>query len=498
MSLLLDALKKAAQEKLEKQHQSGELKSESLSLEENNISSSERKEEPVQASPASEFPLGLSGDRRTAEAVDDDALELMPLDDDELRIDTDAFSENFNSDYEYSRSEVLASELRAFNSDTDLQSEIIGRDNSPDAPVWSMESPQDLSPGSPRQAAQVFSSKTPDRGGRLRLLLSMSAVSLAILLAAGLFAYNYLFKADGNFPVVESGSLQEPLPAETPSPADAEVDPTLLIEQEDYDSLLTDDLNASERQGEDSMPEDARSQEDQSLMAETGINAVKPRETTPPRKAASFGEAQLNISRTKGKEPLQDILTRGYTAYNKGEFENAEIAYRQALTRAPDSRDAMLGMAAVRYIQGDTPTAVSYYRELLQRDPKDELAFAALAGIEEDAAGPILPQTDLSDESRIKLLLAEKPDSGYLHFALGNVYADGRRWAEAQRAYFDAYRLESGNPDYAFNLAVSLDHLGKKREAARYYRQSLTLARERKPNFDTQLAVSRLDSLQEF
>lgn len=497
MSLLLDALKKAAQEKLEKQ-QSGPLPREAPAL-----SAEQQKTGQMQAVSESGDAGDLPEDRHIVEAQEDGALELVPLEDEELRIDTGAFADNTTvTDYQYRRSQILASELKAFNSNTDALEEVTDDIDNPDTEAWNPEpSPDVFYPNTPLQAAQVFSNKTPDRSGRLRQLLLIGGVLLAILLTGGLYVYHRLMGVDENFRVADSAVAPEPLPAKAVSPAGANVDPTLLIEQEDYGSLLTDDLDGPEKQARTSPPAEMEPQGNPAQRqppAATAGTLAEPsaKKLSAPERAPSYHEGKLNISKTRGKEPLQDILMRGYSAYNRGDFESAETAYRQALTRAPDSRDGLLGMAAVRYAQGDTATAVSYYRKLLQRDPKDELALAALAGIEDAAEGLAFPQTGLADESRLKLLLAEKPDSAYLHFTLGNIYADGRRWAEAEEAYFDAYRLAPGNPDYAFNLAVSLDHLGKPREAARYYRQSLVLARERKPNFDTQLAVSRLDSLQ--
>jgi Flp pilus assembly protein TadD len=328
-------------------------------------------------------------------------------------------------------------------------------------------------------------------------VLLVGAVLLTVLSAGGMFAYKYLTKTNDDLQVVMSGPAPEP--AAAVAGADVDVDSSLLIEQEDYDSLLAEELdNTTPAAASDAATAQPLEQDGDYSLSTTAAetNEATTGNAQKPRRSA-FDKGGLSIRRSQDKEPLQNILMRGYTAYNKGEFENAEIAYRQALTRAPNSRDAMLGMAAVHYIRGDTAAAAAYYRKLLQRDPKDELALAALAGIE-DTAESSLTQASLSEESRIKLLLAEKPDSGYLHFTLGNIYADERRWAEAEQAYFDAHRLEPENPDYAFNLAVSLDHLGKKKSAAGYYRQSLTLARDRKANFDTRIAVDRLDSLQEF
>lgn len=497
MSLLLDALKKAAQEKLEKQHESGRLNSEAAG--ENNPAASGQDGKfsamPQVPDLSQYMPPGEEHDF----SAGDDTLALEPLEE-ELHIDKDAFSENSGTGYGYRRSEVLASELRAFNDDTGSRNKVTGSGDYPGAsetgqamPDWSMEPLQTAYRSTPREAAQVFLSKTPDRSNRTLLFSLLMGIALLSVLA-GMFVYHYFADTGKNLVVIKPESPPQPLTSGTAAPVTAEVDSALLIEQEDYISLLAEDLNRTAGDRQAASAGSVSSEEDQPVTAKAEPKPLasvgKP---SPARK--SMGEGQLKISKTGGKESLQDVLMRGYTAYHKGEFENAEVAYRQALSRATDNRDAVLGLAAIRLVQGDTQTAAAYYQKLLQRDPKDELALAALTGIQ-DTTGQTLPKTGISDESNLKLLLAGKPDSDYLHFALGNIFADERRWAEAQSAYFDAYRLEPANPDYAFNLAVSLDHLGKKDEAARYYRQSLRLARERKPNFDTQVAVARLTGLQ--
>ena len=66
----------------------------------------------------------------------------------------------------------------------------------------------------------------------------------------------------------------------------------------------------------------------------------------------------------------------------------------------------------------------------------------------------------LAAESRLKQLIAREP-SAYLYFTLGNLYADQSQWAAAQQAYFQAHHLEPDNPDYAYNLAVGLEHVSQ-------------------------------------
>ncbi|MGH8487625.1 MAG: tetratricopeptide repeat protein, partial [Gammaproteobacteria bacterium] len=98
-------------------------------------------------------------------------------------------------------------------------------------------------------------------------------------------------------------------------------------------------------------------------------------------------------------------------------------------------------------------------------------------------------------ESKLKLLLDEAPQAGQIHFSLGNLYARQGRWAEAQEAYFKAFGTESRNPDYVFNLAVSLDRMGQAKPAVDYYRQALVLADRRSVNFNTSQVLSRIQTL---
>jgi tetratricopeptide (TPR) repeat protein len=82
-----------------------------------------------------------------------------------------------------------------------------------------------------------------------------------------------------------------------------------------------------------------------------------------------------------------------------------------------------------------------------------------------------------------------------LNFALGNQLAQQRRWAEAQQEYFKAYSAEPDNADFAYNVAVSLDHLRQTRQALDYYQRAIALAEKRGASFDLGAARSRAAQL---
>jgi tetratricopeptide (TPR) repeat protein len=134
--------------------------------------------------------------------------------------------------------------------------------------------------------------------------------------------------------------------------------------------------------------------------------------------------------------------------------------------------------------------AEALYQRLLAADPRDPHAQAGMLALRAQVIDPVLA------ESRVKTLLAGDPEAGALHFALGNQYAQQARWAEAQQAYFRAYVADPENPDFAFNLAVSLDHLRQSALALEYYRRALTLAEKRAASFAPEAARLRAKQLE--
>lgn len=220
-----------------------------------------------------------------------------------------------------------------------------------------------------------------------------------------------------------------------------------------------------------------------------------PRESFPPEATRAARTAPPNappsairIRRSPPRDRLDPDLTEAYRAFQSGNPSRAETLYRRVHAREPDRRDALLGLAAVAMRQGRTPEAYGYYRRLIELDPRDSVALAGIASLTGNGGRE-------ANESRLKLLLDQFPDAAHLHFALGNLYAKQGRWAEAQAAYFKAYTSDSKNPDYSFNLAVSLDQIGQGRAALGYYRRALNAADRGVKGFDTAQVLTRIQAL---
>ena len=194
----------------------------------------------------------------------------------------------------------------------------------------------------------------------------------------------------------------------------------------------------------------------------------------------------IRIRQSAATSQLNPTLGKAYQSFLSGDTGTAQQLYYKVLQQEPNNRDALLGMAAIALKQKQSGQAAAYYGKLIELDPADPEALAGLIGLQ--------GQTDpAQSESRLKKVLMQNPQADAAHFALGNLYAQQSRWAEAQQSYFRAYSSAPGNADYAFNLAVSLDHLNQGKLALDYYQRAL--AQPGPANFDKSSVQIRIKEL---
>lgn len=315
-------------------------------------------------------------------------------------------------------------------------------------------------------AKAVFAAKQPARS-RTVLLGGAAAIVLAGL---AVFGFYYWQIVSGATTSLSPGPVRQPaMPA--PQPAEA------------YDS--------AGRSGSASVRETAASQAERGLAGMGGLppnsqNPVAPMQPSPSTAPASNPSIQIRQSTTASQ--INPSLDKAYQSFLSGDIAVAQQQYQKVLQQEPNSRDALLGMAAIALSRKQSGQAAAYYGKLLELNPDDPEALAGLVGVQ--------GQTDpVQSESRLKKILAQNPHAGTVHFALGNLYTQQSRWAEAQQSYFRAYSSMPGNADYAFNLAVSLDILNQGKLALEYYQRALELAQSGSASFDKSAVQSRIKEL---
>jgi tetratricopeptide (TPR) repeat protein len=350
------------------------------------------------------------------------------------------------------------------------------------------ESPHASAPASPAQAAKreregakaVFAAKQPEAApsssGSRTIVLSVVAVALVALAGGSAYVWYEINRTPGQMargpiaaaprPAVPAAPAAEPQAGGAAPSAPARNDAVPPV------AVLKPESPATTPTREKPQPK-AAEQLVMSLLKQSAD--AKP---APP----------LKLSRTIEAPRVSPQVAQGYEALRRGDPAAARKSYESALAADPSNLDAHLGLATAAARTGDRDTASRHYRRALALDPKNPSAVAGLAAL-----------ADLSRpeglEEQLRADITRYPQSPALHFTLGNLYASQSRWNEAQAAYFEAYRLDPGSADVAYNLAVSLDQLGQSRLAADFYARALAASGKQAAQFDKGQVSRRIAEL---
>lgn len=175
------------------------------------------------------------------------------------------------------------------------------------------------------------------------------------------------------------------------------------------------------------------------------------------------------------------MLLTAYQAFKVGDDAMAQKHYLQVLHEDAMNVDALLGMAVIADKQGRSSDAVAWYSKVLEAEPQNVIAQTALTNSNSQASFE-------DTEAKLKRLLEKQPQAAHLYADLGRLYASVNQWSLAQQAYFQAHHLDAKNADHVFNLAVTLDQLGKTDLALPFYQQALALI--------SQFGQTNIDKLQ--
>nr|WP_294839811.1 hypothetical protein [uncultured Methylotenera sp.] len=376
------------------------------------------------------------------------------------------------------------------------------------ASVANLKAQADVARDSQKAAASVFVANHAVKTASSRTALLLLGVAGALMILLGLQGYKYIQALGASEVVVvtpvppptpqvapvESNIANEPV-ADTANGQSAEGDAhTDVVEGEEVVAPKVQD-SATDVKSELVKPILAKPIEKPTLekhklagKADNEISAGEPAagdaisaaQQPVVHKSVPVNEGgRRESSAAEPKEPLKLVskaqaagvdptLLAAYEAFSRGDDALAQQKYRQVLQKDVRNVDALLGMAAIAQRQARTMDAIGWYRKVTDIEPRNSIAQSALADLEAstDAVGA---------ESKIKSMLARQPEAANLHAALGNLYAAQNQWAAAQAAYFSASQFAPISADYAFNLAISLEHLGKPKLALVQYQRALDL-----------------------
>jgi len=165
-------------------------------------------------------------------------------------------------------------------------------------------------------------------------------------------------------------------------------------------------------------------------------------------------------------QPAQTLVRSGNNAYKNGHFKDAEIEYRKALTKAPNSQKAIYNLGNSLYKQQNYEEASAQYLKLAQSESKEA--------------------------SKANVL-----------YNLGNSLLENKKYKESIDAYKQALRQNPKDEDTRYNLSYAMTKLQqqKKQEQSKQQQQKQQKQQQQqqqqqpKPNMSKQDANRMLNAM---
>jgi len=126
-------------------------------------------------------------------------------------------------------------------------------------------------------------------------------------------------------------------------------------------------------------------------------------------------------------QPAQKLVRSGNKAYNDGKYKAAEIDYRKALTKTPNSQKATYNLGNSLYKQQNFDEASAQYLKLAQSEGK------------------------------------EAPKSN-VYYNLGNALLENKKYKESIDAYKMALRQNPKDEDTRYNLSYAMSKLQQQKK----------------------------------
>lgn len=177
-------------------------------------------------------------------------------------------------------------------------------------------------------------------------------------------------------------------------------------------------------------------------------------------------DAGLRIAVSETNTQLARTLEMGYDALLSGQITGAISLYKRVLEQEPENTQALFGLATSYHRGGQLEEAREVYIQLLSHDPNNWPAmnnFLVLAGEE-------APEDALRELKKLEQI---NPEFSPIAAQIGMIYVQQGELEDGIKYLTRAVILSPDNLSYRYNLAVVLDHVGYKKQAARLYRQLL-------------------------
>ena len=188
-----------------------------------------------------------------------------------------------------------------------------------------------------------------------------------------------------------------------------------------------------------------------------------------PADIRALPEKYLVVRKDHSASNASSRLTAARTALSYGRYSAALGLFEELYKKGSWNESVSMGRAVSLQKIGQIPLAVSAYKEIVEKNPKNVDALTNMLGLL-NGQGP--------DEAIEKLLQLRDifPFNSNVTAQLGVVYGVAGDYENALKYLEMADALKPGNPNILYNRAIVYDRMGRTIQAANIYRQILLLA----------------------
>jgi len=171
-------------------------------------------------------------------------------------------------------------------------------------------------------------------------------------------------------------------------------------------------------------------------------------------KEKTYTPEDLNIvmiDKVKIDKDLREKEKLAYNAILVGQYEVAVELYKEIIQKEPKNNYAKYSLAVVYQRLNQNKQAKNIYYDLLKADVenKDEVINNIIA--------IMIEETPREASYMLMRLTKQNPNTAYLYASLGLAYEKIGDYQEAINSYIKAYDLDKNNLNYCYNLAVLFD-----------------------------------------
>lgn len=205
--------------------------------------------------------------------------------------------------------------------------------------------------------------------------------------------------------------------------------------------------------------------------------------------------SEISVRRTSRPQERLSQLADLNLRLQQNDLISAIEILSDLLYKQPNDIEVLMLYGSTLLRKGDIKSAAEFFDRAIIIDPSNETARAL----------HLMTISDLSSDGRVnelRRLHAQNPMNHFLTHELGKALALIGDWQEA--SYFFRQALDTAlsksaisgiNPDYPYNLAVSLEQVGMHEAAIDYYRDAINYARLNIHSFDLEQAHQRVRTL---